>query len=193
MNNRYRLSIQLIALVFLLPACGGEQVAPATPQYFIPPTLSSQPTPLALHTPTAPPVSPTPPCTYSLSFLEDITVPDGTKFAPGAPIDKIWLVRNDGTCNWDARFQLRFLDGDLMEAESQIGLFPARAGAEAEIQVQFIAPDEAGTYASRWQAYTPLGEPFGDLIFILIEVDPALAPTSTPEPDENSDVATPEG
>lgn len=185
--------MQLIVLALLLPACGGEQVASATPDYFIPPTLSSQPTPLALHSPTPPPVTPTAACTHSLSFVDDLTVPDGTKFAPGAPIDKIWLVRNDGTCNWDARFQLHFLDGDLMQAESQIALFPARAGAEAQIQVQFTAPDEAGTYASRWQAYTPLGEPFGDLIFILIEVDPALAPTSTPEPEATPDDATPEG
>lgn len=173
----------LFVIASLLSACG-EQAARPTPAYFIAPTLSGQPTVISLVSPTPPPVTPTPQCTYGLSFLEDVTVPDGTKFAPGASIEKIWRVSNDGTCNWDSRARIRYIDGDQLGAGEEQALFPARAGTEAEIQIIFTAPDQPGTYASRWQAYTPLGEPFGELIFILIEVDPALAPTATPIPEE---------
>jgi hypothetical protein len=151
------------------------------------PTLARPPSQIALASPTPPPLTPTPACTNSLVFVQDLTVPDGTRFAPGAPIDKIWLVRNDGTCNWDARYRLRFLDGEPMGAEDEQALFPARAGAEAQIQIHFTAPDSSGTYASRWQAYTPLGEPFGELIFLLIEVDESLALTPTPTADDGGD------
>ncbi|MBI3160389.1 MAG: hypothetical protein HYZ26_12400 [Chloroflexi bacterium] len=171
-----------MVFALLLSACG-EQAASA-PQYFIAPTLSQPPAQIPLASPTPLALTPTPPCTNSLAFVEDLTVPDGTKFAPGAEIDKIWLVRNDGTCNWDARYRLRFLDGQPLGAEDEQALFPARAGAEAQIHILFIAPDEPGTYASRWQAYTPLGEPFGELIFLLIEVDAVLAPTPAPEEPE---------
>lgn len=181
--NSNSLLLLLIALASLLSACG-EQAARPTPVYFIAPTLSGQPTAIALVSPTPPPVTPTPACTYGLSYVDDVTIPDGTRLAPGAIFEKIWRVRNDGTCNWDSRVRLRYLDGNPLGAATEQTLFPARAAAEADIQITFTAPDQAGTYASRWQAYTPQGEPFGDLIFVLIEVDPALAPTPSPTPGE---------
>jgi hypothetical protein len=49
-------------------------------------------------------------------------------------------------------------------------LFPARSGLELTIRMNFIAPDEAGTYRSAWQAYDPDGQPFGDPFFIEVEV-----------------------
>lgn len=193
--NNLHLSLFLLLCASLLSACG-EQAARPAPDYFIAPTLSGQPTPIAMVSPTPPPVSPTPTCIYSLAFVEDVTIPDGTKVAPGAPIDKIWRVENNGTCNWDARARLRFLDGDLLGAEEELSLFPARAGAEAEIQILFFAPNQPGTYASRWQAYTPQGEAFGDLIFLLIEVDVSLSPAATPTSEvtpETEETGEPDG
>ena len=55
-------------------------------------------------------------------------------------------------------------------APESMPLYPARAGTTATIRVLFTAPQEPGTYRSAWQAYDALGDPFGDPIFIEIQV-----------------------
>lgn len=169
----------MILLAILLPACGGQD-ARSTPEYFIPPTLSHIPTPTPIRTPT--PVAPTPTlaCENGLTFIDDVTVEDNSVFAPGDTIEKTWLVKNSGTCNWDEDYTIRFVEGVVMGAEKRQGLFPARAGSEVEITITFTAPRAAGVTFSSWQAYTPDDEPFGDRIFIQIVVDPDLKPTATP-------------
>lgn len=123
------------------------------------PTDTPQPT--AIPSPTA-----TPPCVESLAFVKDVTIPDGTFFSPGASIDKQWLVQNNGTCNWDSRYRLRFVGGLELGAVTEQALFPARAGSQATIQIVFTAPGEPGIYTTAWQAFDPNGEPFGDPVFM---------------------------
>ncbi len=116
--------------------------------------------------------SQSPPCTDSLSFLKDLTIPDGSQVPPGSTIDKRWLVLNSGTCNWDSSYRLKFISGDLIGAAREQGLYPARAGAQVPLRILFTAPDQAGTYNSSWQAAAPDGTPFGDAVFIEIVVTP---------------------
>ncbi len=177
--HSHKLTITM-PLVFLLAACSWQTGSPGA--YFIPPTLASTAAAIPLVTQTPTPPSPTPACTNSLQFIEDITVPDGSAFAPGAMIDKRWRVLNDGTCNWDSFYRLRFVTGDPMGAEEEQALFPARSGSEAEIRVVFTAPSAPGLYRSTWQAYTPDGEPFGELIFVEILVDFRAQPQASPSP-----------
>ena len=172
-------SLIAIALaLFLLPAC--VPTPPATP--FIPPKastptqflvqgatpiiLTSTPQPEPVASPTA-----TPPCMDDLAFVEDVTIPDGTTVSPGASIDKRWLVQNNGTCNWDARYRLKFVGGAEMGAATEQALYPARGGAQATIRITFTAPSEPGEYSTAWQAIDPNGEPFGIPIFMKIVVE----------------------
>jgi len=176
------LPVILVCIVLLLlPACNwpGDRAPadelPSTP--FIPPTLSAQasPTPLASLIPTQ--VLPTPEptatleCTDTLVFLEDLSIPDGTIVEPGEELEKIWLVENGGSCNWDDRYRLRLTSGSEMGAAPEQALFPARSGTQARLRVVFTAPTEPGTYQSVWQAYTPAGDPFGDVVYIEIVVE----------------------
>ncbi|MEK6221634.1 MAG: NBR1-Ig-like domain-containing protein [Chloroflexota bacterium] len=174
------MGIILIAINSLLSACGG-QVVRSTPNYFIPPTLVSTAEVIILVSPTPLPPTPTPSCDNRLVFDRDVTVPDLSEFAPGAPIDKVWGVTNSGSCNWDAGFVVRLISGDAMGADAEQALFPARSGSQAELRINFVAPDDAGTYQSSWQAYGPNGEPFGDLFFIVIKVEPRLLEAPTEE------------
>jgi len=57
-----------------------------------------------------------------------------------------------------------------MGADSEQALFPARSGNQAEVQIQFTAPQEPGLYRSAWQAADPEGKFFGDPVFIEINV-----------------------
>jgi hypothetical protein len=164
----------LVLVLFLLAACG-EVNAPSYP--------AGQPTPTAttvvvdLPTSTAvilppPGLAPTPECTNSLYFLDDLTIPDNTVVAPGSAMDKQWLVQNNGTCNWDGHYRLKLIGSEAMGAAAEQALYPARSGTQAALRIQFTAPAEAGTYVSEWQAYDPSGIPFGDSFFIKIIVQP---------------------
>ena len=116
--------------------------------------------------------TPTPVCLNGLTFVSDITIPDNTIVTPGSTLDKQWLVLNSGTCNWDERYLLRFINGDPLGAPSEQALFPARAGVQATVEIIFTAPVEAGNYLSQWQAFDMNGNPFGDSFYIKIIVQP---------------------
>jgi hypothetical protein len=156
----------------------GCRAAPT--ELYRPPTLSApvhSPTlPAATATHTAQPAIITPiataapACTANLTFLEDLTIPDGTLVSSGELLDKQWQVRNSGTCNWDASYRLELLSGPVLNATSPQALYPARSGTEAVIRILFTAPAEAGVYQSAWQAIDPVGNRFGDPIYIQIVV-----------------------
>jgi hypothetical protein len=170
----------LILSFIILSACGEVTTpTPFRPPTSIPPTLplpTTTPIPTifsATETPTQPSVPATATeniCTNILSFIDDITVEDGTTFLPNAQIDKQWLIKNDGTCDWDSTYKLQWVGGDPMSANTTQALYPARAGTQATIRIVFTAPTEIGEYESAWQAVAPDGNFFGDLIFIQIVV-----------------------
>lgn len=112
----------------------------------------------------------TPGCTPNLAFVSDVTVPDGTVVAPGAIMDKQWLVQNSGDCNWDAGYRLRLISGDALGASPEQALFPARAGTQVTLRILFTAPQAAGQYISEWQAFDPNGIAFGESFFIKFQV-----------------------
>jgi len=168
----------LLALIFA-SACSPQAVT--TP--FRPPTKPaptqtlSTTTPIpALYTitPTAT-VTSTPtagPCANNLEFIEDITIPDGTSISIGVTVDKQWLVKNSGTCNWDSTYRLKWIGGDPLGAAQEQVLYPARAGAQTALHITFTAPTIEGTYESSWQAYGKDGNSFGDPVFMKIVVIP---------------------
>jgi hypothetical protein len=173
------LCLILLTSIFSLWAC-----APASaPTPFRPPTAAPPAQPLPTTTPVPALFTPLPtatvtatatvgPCSDALSFVDDVSVEDGTSFLPNASIDKQWLVQNSGTCNWDATYRLKWVGGDPLGAAQEQLLYPARAGAQATLRVIFTAPAETGSYESAWQAVDPNGNFFGDLIFIKIVVAP---------------------
>ncbi len=179
-----RLAPALAATLIGLTGC----VPTAAPSYFVPPTAgilpnpqppgatggisppSASPTPGIVPTILAP--TPTPPCTNGLTYVQDLTVPDGSNYAAGQPIDKQWLVTNSGTCNWDDRYRLKLIGGDALAAVPLQALYPARAGTQATIRIVFTAPQQAGLYESQWQAVDPDGQAFGDAFYMQIAVSP---------------------
>ena len=97
-------------------------------------------------------------------------MPDGTAASAGQAVDKQWRVKNDGTCDWGAGYQLKLVSGDPMGTPAEVALYPARAGAEAVIEMTLTAPQAAGTYRTIWQAYAPDGTAFDQAIYVDIVV-----------------------
>ncbi len=152
----------------------GQLYRPPAAAETVTPRVASQPTPsLAPATPSeAPRITPTPTCTDSLTYLEDLSIPDGAQVAPGQPLDKRWRVQNSGTCNWDEHYRVKLIAGPDLGAQGEQALYPARGGTELIVRILFTAPNEAGKYRSAWQAYDPQGKPFGDPVFIEVNVAP---------------------
>jgi len=171
-----RSNLFLLFVLILAVGCAPQAVpTPFRPPTAIPPTQPS-PTPTPLPATPTPAITSTPtptegPCTNELTFLDDLTVEDGTTFAPGETIDKQWLVQNDGTCDWDATYKLKWVGGYTLGIEEEQPLFPARAGVQVTLRIVFTAPTEAGIYQTTWQAADPQGNLFGETVYMEIVVE----------------------
>jgi Ig-like domain-containing protein len=184
MTSRFILSRKLILLLGVyLWSCA--PLATATP--FIPPTaqppliqptLIIQPTKeivVVKNTPITTIIVPTATtnptdCINNLTFVSDLTIPDGTNITYGSTIDKQWQVQNSGTCNWNSSYQLHHIGGAALGAAEVLALYPAKSGTSATIQITFTAPFTDGDYESAWQAFDPNGVAFGDPIYMRITV-----------------------
>jgi Ig-like domain from next to BRCA1 gene len=156
----------------VLPVITNTPIPPSTdtPTATLAEAASASETPavsLATGTPTP---TPTGPCTNNAHFVADLTVPDGTQYLPGQPIDKQWRVKNTGTCDWGADYRLVLVSGNAMGAPSEVALYPAKGGSGAVLDLNMTAPAEPGVYTGRWQARSPTAKLFGDRVFVTINV-----------------------
>lgn len=108
-------------------------------------------------------------------YLADASVPDGTVFAPGQTFLKEWRVRNSGSSAWRSGYRLAHVDDERLGAPESVAVPYTRAGEEALVSVSLKAPPTPGNYRSTWQMRNLEGQPFGELLFALIRVQPEVA------------------
>jgi hypothetical protein len=132
-----------------------------------------------------PPVTTEAGCTLDSQYAADVTIPDGTVMSPGAAFVKTWRVRNSGTCDWEAGYELVFVSGDQMGGPASVSLPAVAAGAETDISASLVAPSSYGTHKGTWRVRSSDGTMFGtNLTVVIAVVSPATeAPvTGTPLP-----------
>ena len=161
--------LMLLGGALLLAACSRSSL-PAEGGLFIAPSIDPNSEPLILETYTPLPATPTAPCENNMVFLQDLTIPDGTTLAPGQEFEKVWQVRNEGSCPWTAGYYLRFTEGDPLGSLGRIPLPASRSGDVIEIYANFVAPDEPGNYRSSWKTRDFGDNEFGVLIYLEINV-----------------------
>lgn len=114
--------------------------------------------------PTATPIPPTPtpiPC-YQVKFVQDISIPDGTKIVAGNTFTKTWRIRNSGSCTWDTRFDIGFVDGTQMTSGKVWDLTKeVKSGETVDISIDMTAPAAIGSYQANFQMINPNGVRFG--------------------------------
>lgn len=153
------------------------------------PDSGEEDTPQPSNTPvpdTATPSNTPIPCNLG-KFIDDVTIPDGTKFGPGDVFTKTWSLKNVGSCTWTSGYDIVFYSGDAMGAPStvQITTGTVNPGQTVEVSVNLTAPDSAGTYRGNWQLRDPSDTIFGienstsGYFWVEIKV---VIPTDTPEP-----------
>lgn len=169
------------------------QYTPATPTETSPPS----PTNTEAVTPTETPTlvaTPQPVISYSSTtssssnacdsseFVSDVTIPDGTVMAPGQTFKKTWLLKNNGTCNWTADYEIIFVSGDAMGGDdTPIGV-AVSSGSQLKASVDLVAPDKEGTYTGYWKLVNEEENSFGISFYVQIVVSKnasTFTPTST--------------
>lgn len=156
--------------LLLLAACTRSSL-PAESGVFVAPTINPQSSPIILETFTPPPATATPECENNLVFLQDLTIPDGSHLQPGEEFEKVWQVRNDGSCVWGSGYYLRLQDGEALGTQGRQALPASSPGDVVEISIAFTAPEQPGSYRSAWKAHDFGDSPFGVLIYLEIIVD----------------------
>ena len=158
------------------------------------PTATKTPTP----TVTGPTKTPTPTSSVStcdrVSFVADVSVPDGMNFNPGTTFTKTWRLKNVGTCTWSTAYTLVFVSGDKLGGPDASALPQAVApGQTIDISVPLTAPAATGTYRGYWQFKNAAGALFGiganfdkpwwvDIRVVSGTLVPTFTPTATKTP-----------
>ena len=166
--------VTLIAMPLLQPAQPDSVDSIATVQAIVTQTMSAA----TQNAPTAIPVTATPfpatstpvqptntavPTTYCdwVLFVQDVTIPDGTSFAPGEVFTKIWRLKNRGTCTWTPDYDIAFYSGSQMSGvEMQMPGYVA-PGQSVDVAVTFTAPSAPGHYVGYWLLRNASGKLFG--------------------------------
>lgn len=211
--GRYLIPAAEPTSVSVLPTAGASPTVPilivASPTWTELPTNTTAPTdsptatlaptetasPLPTDTPTAtltptpvtPTFTPTPaiPCNAA-SFVADVSIPDGTLLAPGLNFNKIWRIKNTGSCTWNTGYTFNFSSGTAMTINNLSVAMPGtvKPGETVDIQVKLVAPNKAGSYTGYWLLEDKSGSAFGggansavpfDVVVQVLNVDPAAS------------------
>jgi len=92
----------------------------------------------------------------------DVTVPDGSTFAPGETFTKTWRLKNRGTCSWSPDYFLVFYGGDQMGGTTAVRLLAnVGPGQTVDVSIPLTAPASTGHYTGYWMLRNPAGIMFG--------------------------------
>ncbi len=94
-------------------------------------------------------------------FISDVSVPDGTVFAPNTAFSKTWRLKNVGTCTWTTGYSVAFSSGDRMGGVDALIPQTVVPGQTVDIGVNFTSPSLAGGYRGYWQLKNASGGLFG--------------------------------
>jgi len=100
---------------------------------------------------------------YWAQFVADVTVPDGTNYAPNTAFTKTWRLKNIGTCAWNSNdVSLIFASGEQMGAPASSALpVTVNPGQTVDITVNMTAPSVAKNYFGFYKFKSAQGGEFG--------------------------------
>ena len=140
------------------------------------PIATPPPLPTSIPGPVATPAG----CFDGMAFVADIKIPDGSVMQPGQDFDKVWRIRNTGTCNWDTGYKLVFVQGSQMDGVPSPVTTTVKPSETLDILIDQTAPQEPGKYTGIWQMVNKNGMPFGERIWVKITVAGEVQPTTLP-------------
>lgn len=108
-------------------------------------------------------------------FESDITILDGEVLKPGFNFQKIWKIRNTGSCTWDEGYSLVYIGGstpdlDPVNFEFKNSSDFVAGGAAINIAVNLTTPCTPGKYEGHWRMRSDSGYYFGTILSVYVEV-----------------------
>ena len=113
-------------------------------------------------------------CTYRAQLVGDGSIPPGTVMDVNTSFEKVWRIKNTGTCKWE-NAQLVFVRGEAMVSTTTVSVPDTATGTEAEVTVPMTAPAEAGVHVGEWRLRTASGQDFGPIINLTLYVRPGCS------------------
>ena len=119
---------------------------------------------------------------YAMTFVSDVSIPDGMIVAPGVTFTKTWRVRNDGNCVWDQKYSLELEKGDALGSLTKTPFTKVvKPGDSIDLSIEFTAPTTEGSYAGFWHVATPFGGYMGIGMYnqsLIVKVTVSRKPSS---------------
>ena len=143
-------------------------------------TPTATPTTTPTSTPTTIPTADTSACQLGAAYVADVTIPDNMSVEISSSFDKVWRVRNTGTCEWGAGYALAYVGGDALGEGLPVGVPETAAGSEVDVSVPLRAPEEPGRYRGEWQLCVNDSEYFGQKLSVVVVAVPPPSPTPRP-------------
>lgn len=129
-----------------------------------------------------------------VEVVVDGSTPDDSLLLPASPFEKIWRLKNVGTCTWTMDYQLVFVDGAPMQGQALQLPRTVAPGEIIDLSVPLVAPSEAGIYQGFWMLQGPQGR-FGrgssaqDPLWVKIQVPVQVAQTTSTSPPASINLA----
>jgi len=124
-------------------------------------------------------------CIFDMEISEDQTIRPSI-LMPEQEFQKIWQIKNTGTCVWPERVHLRFASGEELDVIEKDRIPPLEPGESTKIAITLRAPAAFGEYVSAWQIEDNLDHAIGEKFKVSIVVGPTPTPprreTPTPTP-----------
>jgi hypothetical protein len=112
------------------------------------------------------------------TYVSDVTFPDNTVIAPSTSFNKIWTIKNIGTCTWSTGYSLTFVSGSQMSGAATTISSSVPPGGSIQIAVAMVSPSADGAYTGYWRMMNASGVKFGGTVTVVIKVSSGV--TSTP-------------
>lgn len=127
----------------------------------VPPTATLIPITVTPILPTFTPSATAMPCNMA-TFVQDVTISDGSVITAGSSFTKTWRLRNTGACTWTTQYDIVFSGGDSMSAPAVIDM-PGNVapGQVIDISVNMVAPSTETKYRGEWKLRDGAGAIFG--------------------------------
>lgn len=98
----------------------------------------------------------------NVSFVSDLTIPDGTYVSPGESFTKTWRIKNNGNTTWDSQYSWVFVSGTQMGGPLAVPITSSvPPGGIYDVSVALVGPAESGSYKGYWQMKNSNEELFG--------------------------------
>lgn len=130
-------------------------------------------------------------CVNSMAFIADLNYDDQNMtapaiMAPGQDFVKGWRVLNNGTCDWQPDYALTYVRGNRIEASMSGAPAPVgrvvTPGETVDLSAPLRAPQVPGVFQGFWQMRDNLGQYFGQVVWVGIQVPDPNPPPPPPPP-----------